>query len=79
MKPGSLVSLRENPKYSGVVLNRELLKDSYKDSGGQEPWYILTVLWNTDHIPLGEVGTLGIGEGPIKQILEDLEDLVEVV
>jgi hypothetical protein len=29
---GDLVSLRENPKYSGVILNRELLKDSYKDS-----------------------------------------------
>ena len=76
MNVGDLVSLRENPKYSGVILNREIMKDSYKDSGGQEPWYILTVLWNTDHIPLGEFVTLGIGDGPIKQILEDLVEVV---
>jgi hypothetical protein len=76
VKPGSLVSLRENPKYSGVILNREIMKDCYKDAGGQEPWYILTVLWNTDHIPIGEFGTLGLGDGPIKQILEDLVEVV---
>ena len=72
---GDLVSLRENPKYSGVMLNRELLKDSYKDSGGQEPWYTLTVLWNIDHIPLGEVGTLGIGSGNLRSIIEDFVEV----
>jgi len=76
MKPGDLVSLKENPKYSGVVLNREIMKDSYKDSMCSEPYYELEVLWNTDHIPLGEVGTLGIGDGHIKQILEDLVEVV---
>ena len=76
MKPGDLVQLIENPKYSGVILSRELMKYCYKDSMCSEPYYELKVLWNTDHIPIGEVGTLGIGDGHIKQILEDLVEVV---
>jgi hypothetical protein len=47
--PGDLVVLKENQKYSGIVINRKIMKDFYKDSLGLD----LT-------IPLMFCGTLGI-------------------
>ena len=74
--PGSLVVLKENPKYYGMVLTREIMKDCFKDSLSLEPYYLLYVLWNTGDIPVGEVGTLGLGNGNIRGIIEDLVELV---
>lgn len=76
VSPGSLVRLRENPKYCGVVLSREIMKDCFKDSLSLEPYYLLYVLWNTGDIPVGEVGTLGLGDGNIRRIIEDLVEVV---
>lgn len=74
--PGSLVTLSENRKYSGVVISRSISKDYYKDSMGLEPYQMLEVLWNIDGVPLGECGSLGIGSGPLRVIIEDLVELV---
>ena len=74
-KPGDLIFLKENPQYSGVVISRDLMKYCYKDTMCSEPYYELKVLWNVDHIPVGEVGTLGIGTGNIRTIIEDLVEV----
>ena len=73
--PGDLVVLKENQKYSGIVINRKIMKDFYKDSLGLEPYYTLDVLWNIGDIPIGEVGTLGIGSGNLRSIIEDLVEV----
>jgi len=75
MIPGDLIVLKENPKYSGIVINRKIMKDFYKDSLGLEPYYTLDVLWNIGDIPIGEVGTLGIGSGNLSIIIEDLVEV----
>jgi hypothetical protein len=75
MRPGELVRLRENPNYSGIVINRELMKDCYKDSANSEPHYLLVVLWSVECIPHDERGSLGNGAGLIKTILEDLVEV----
>ena len=73
---GDLVVLKENPKYSGIVyINRKIMKDFYKDSLGLEPYYELDVLWNIGDIPIGEVGSLGIGSGNLRSIIEDLVEV----
>jgi len=72
MKPGDLVVLRENSKYSGIVIGREIMKDCYKVTKCQEPIFLVQVLWGTDQIPIGEVGNLGTGAGCLKKIIEDL-------
>jgi hypothetical protein len=51
------------------------MKDFYKDSLGLEPYYPLDVLWNIGDIPIGEVGSLGIGSGNLRSIIEDLVEV----
>lgn len=75
MKPGDLVVLKENPKYSGIVITRKIVDNIFKDSLGLEPYYTLDVLWNTGDIPVGEVGSLGIGSGNLRSIIEDLVEV----
>jgi len=75
MKPGDLVVLKENPKYSGIVITRKIVDNIFKDSLGLEPYYTLDVLWNIGDIPIGEVGTLGIGSGNLRSIIEDLVEV----
>ena len=73
--PGDLVVLKENPKYSGIVITRKIVDNIFKDSLGLEPYYTLDVLWNIGDIPIGEVGTLGIGSGNLRSIIEDLVEV----
>ena len=73
--PGDLVVLKENPKYSGIVITRKIVDNIFKDSLGLEPYYTLDVLWNTGDIPIGEVGSLGIGSGNLRSIIEDLVEV----
>ena len=75
MKPGDLVVLKENPKYSGIVITRKIVDNIFKDSLGLEPYYTLDVLWNIGDIPVGEVGALGIGSGNLRSIIEDLVEV----
>lgn len=75
MIPGDLVVLKENPKYSGIVITRKIVDNIFKDSLGLEPYYTLDVLWNIGDIPIGEVGTLGIGSGNLRSIIEDLVEV----
>ena len=75
MKPGDLVVLKENPKYSGIVITRKIVDNIFKDSLGLEPYYTLDVLWNIGDIPVGEVGSLGIGSGNLRSIIEDLVEV----
>ena len=72
---GDLVVLKENPKYSGIVITRKIVDNIFKDSLGLEPYYTLDVLWNIGDIPVGEVGTLGIGSGNLRSIIEDLVEV----
>jgi len=72
---GDLVVLKENPKYSGIVITRKIVDNIFKDSLGLEPYYTLDVLWNIGDIPIGEVGTLGIGSGNLRSIIEDLVEV----
>ena len=78
--PGSLVTLSENRKYSGVVISRAILKDAYRDYLGLEPYHLLElleVLWNDCDLPINStgIGNLGAGRNP-RFILEDLVELV---
>ena len=73
--PGDMVVLKENPKYSGIVITRKIVDNIFKDSLGLEPYYTLDVLWNIGDIPIGEVGTLGIGSGNLRSIIEDLVEV----
>jgi hypothetical protein len=73
--PGDLVVLKENPKYSGIVITRKIVDNTFKDSLGLEPYYTLDVLWNIGDIPIGEVGSLGIGSGNLRSIIEDLVEV----
>ena len=73
--PGDLVVLKENPKYSGIVITRKIVDNIFKDSLGLEPYYELDVLWNIGDIPIGEVGSLGIGSGNLRSIIEDLVEV----
>ena len=73
--PGDLVVLKENPKYSGIVITRKIVDNIFKDSLGLEPYYTLDVLWNIGDIPIGEVGSLGIGSGNLRSIIEDLVEV----
>ena len=75
MIPGDLVVLKENPKYFGIVITRKIVDNIFKDSLGLEPYYTLDVLWNIGDIPIGEVGTLGIGSGNLRSIIEDLVEV----
>jgi len=75
VKPGDLVVLKENPKYSGIVITRKIVDNIFKDSLGLEPYYTLDVLWNIGDIPVGEVGSLGIGSGNLRSIIEDLVEV----
>jgi len=75
MIPGDLVVLKENPKYSGIVITRKIVDNIFKDSLGLEPYYTLDVLWNIGDIPIGEVGSLGIGSGNLRSIIEDLVEV----
>jgi len=75
MIPGDLVVLKENPKYSGIVITRKIVDNIFKDSLGLEPYYTLDVLWNIGDIPVGEVGSLGIGSGNLRSIIEDLVEV----
>ena len=75
MAPGDLVVLKENPKYSGIVITRKIVDNIFKDSLGLEPYYTLDVLWNIGDILIGEVGTLGIGSGNLRSIIEDLVEV----
>lgn len=75
MKPGDLVVLKENPKYYGIVITRKIVDNIFKDSLGLEPNYTLDVLWNIGDIPVGEVGSLGIGSGNLRSIIEDLVEV----
>ena len=75
MAPGDLVVLKENPKYSGIVITRKIVDNIFKDSLGLEPYYTLDVLWNIGDIPIGEVGSLGIGSGNLRSIIEDLVEV----
>ena len=75
MKPGDLVVLKENPKYSGIVITRKIVDNIFKDSLGLEPYYTLDVLWNTGDIPVGEVGSLGIGSGNLRSTLVDFVEV----
>ena len=75
MNVGDLVVLKENPKYSGIVITRKIVDNIFKDSLGLEPYYILDVLWNIGDIPIGEVGTLGLGSGNLRSIIEDLVEV----
>ena len=75
MIPGDLVVLKENPKYFGIVITRKIVDNIFKDSLGLEPNYTLDVLWNIGDIPIGEVGTLGIGSGNLRSIIEDLVEV----
>jgi hypothetical protein len=75
MAPGDLVVLKENPKYSGIVITRKIVDNIFKDSLGLEPYYTLDVLWNIGDIPVGEVGSLGIGSGNLRSIIEDLVEV----
>ena len=72
---GDLVVLKENPKYSGIVITRKIVDNIFKDSLGLEPYYTLDVLWNIGDIPIGEVGSLGIGSGNLRSIIEDLVEV----
>jgi len=72
---GDLVVLKENPKYSGIVITRKIVDNIFKDSLGLEPYYTLDVLWNIGDIPVGEVGSLGIGSGNLRSIIEDLVEV----
>ena len=73
--PGDLVVLKENPKYSGIVITRKIVDNVFKDSLCLEPYYTLDVLWNIGDIPIGEVGSLGIGSGNLRSIIEDLVEV----
>jgi len=75
MIPGDLVVLKENPKYSGIVITRKIVDNVFKDSLCLEPYYTLDVLWNIGDIPIGEVGSLGIGSGNLRSIIEDLVEV----
>jgi len=75
VKPGDLVVLKENPKYCGIVITRKIVDNIFKDSLGLEPNYTLNVLWNIGDIPVGEVGSLGIGSGNLRSIIEDLVEV----
>jgi len=75
MIPGDLVVLKENPKYYGIVITRKIVDNIFKDSLGLEPNYTLDVLWNIGDIPVGEVGSLGIGSGNLRSIIEDLVEV----
>ena len=75
MAPGDLVVLKENPKYSVIVITRKIVDNIFKDSLCLEPYYTLDVLWNIGDIPIGEVGSLGIGSGNLRSIIEDLVEV----
>ena len=50
MKPGDLVTMYtfETDEIVGVVLEVNQMKDTYRDSGGNDPMYSATVLWEKD-------------------------------